>query len=135
MKLAVLVLLSMSCADETRAVIISADGVPVLDVEIERAVTARERQTGLRGHAPLDAHESLLIELPAPTEVCIVNDGVAFAIDAVYLDDLDVVVAVARDIAAADPTPRCEKQIARVLELAAGAAHGVDPGDRLVLRQ
>lgn len=128
-----LALASTSCTDELRAEIVSASGVAVLSVTIERATTARARQTGLRGHAPLDAHQGLLIELPVPTEVCIVNDGVRFPIDAVYLDDADAVIAVARDIAAGDATPRCQDAVARVLELAAGVAHAVTLSDALIV--
>ena len=108
-------------------------GATVVDVEVELATTADERARGLRGHAPLGDGEGLVIELPQALEVCIVNDGVDFAIDAVYAGDGGDVVALEPAIAAGDATARCHDGVARVLEVAAGVASEVAIGDVLVV--
>jgi uncharacterized membrane protein (UPF0127 family) len=111
----------------------TGSGDQVLAVEVELALTAEDRALGLRGRAPLADTDGLLIELPRATEVCIVNDGVAFAIDAVYAADDGAVVRVERAIAAGNATARCERATRRVLEVAAGVADAVAVGDRLTL--
>ncbi len=107
---------------------------PVVDVAVDVATTAEERMRGLRGRDALADGEGLLIEMPAVLDdVCIVNDGVAFDIDAVYADGDGAVIAVATNIVAGDGTPRCEDGVRHVLEVSAGVAAGVEPGDQLVI--
>lgn len=97
----------------------------------EVASTEAERAQGLRGRDPLGPGEALLLEFSVEDEICIVNDGVSFAIDAAYADADGVVVALERAIAAGDPTPRCHARTQRVLETAAGELEAAEVGDRL----
>ncbi|MCA9531649.1 MAG: DUF192 domain-containing protein [Myxococcales bacterium] len=122
------------CADapSPQARVVGPDGAPRLAVRVELAVTPAERVRGLRGHAPLGPRDGLLIVTPGPSELCIVNDGVSFAIDEVFARADGVVAAVEREVAAGDPTPHCHEGIQSVLEVAAGVAARVRPGDRLI---
>jgi len=99
----------------------------------EVAETEAARRTGLSGRAPLEPSEALLLVFPLQGEVCIVNDGVSFSIDAVYLDDVGTVVAIERDIPAHDGTARCRDGVRYVLETAAGTVGGLEPGDTITL--
>ncbi|MAQ16455.1 MAG: hypothetical protein CMN30_16890 [Sandaracinus sp.] len=103
------------------------EGALVLEVEVERAVTAAERRAGLEGRDPLAAGHGLLLEFPVEDEVCIANGGVDFGIDGIFLDASGLVTALEREIPAGDPTVRCGR--ARwVLEVGSGAAAEVVPG-------
>jgi uncharacterized membrane protein (UPF0127 family) len=102
-----------------------------LDVCAERARTADERRQGLRGREPLPEGRGLLLEFPVEDEVCIFNEGVDFAIDAVYADATGRVVAVERRIPAGDGSSRCHRPVQYILELRAGVARDVREGDRL----
>jgi len=131
--LLVLLVATAACDDGRIEVSVERDGVSVLEVRAERAITADERRRGLRGHPGLGERDGLLIELPVVTEVCIVNGGVGFAIDAVHADGDGVIVAVERAIAAGDEQARCHDGVLDVLETAAGVAGDVAVGDRLVI--
>jgi len=109
----------------------AGSGETVLAVDAEVARTADERRAGLRGHAPLANGEGLLIEMPQPLDICIVNDGVDFAIDAIYAVDDGTVIAIERNIPAGDPTARCQSAVRWVLEVGAGGAAAVSAGDHL----
>ncbi len=130
-----LVVFGVACGDAGAVVRIESatTGEALLVADADRAVTADERMRGLRGRAALAAGEGLLIEIPIATEVCIVNDGVAFAIDAIYASEAGEVIAIEREIAAGDGTPRCVAETRRVLEVSAGAASSVRVGDRMVV--
>jgi len=121
-----------ACPDgnTVRVTVERADAI-VLAVDAEVARTADERRTGLRGHAPLADGEGLLIEMPQPLDICIVNDGVDFAIDAIYAAADGTVIAIERNIPAGDPTARCQSAVRWVLEVNAGAAAPVSTGDHL----
>jgi len=97
------------------------------------AETAADRMRGLRGAASLEAGEGLLLAFPIEGEVCIVNDGVSFPLDVVYVDTAGLVVAVERDVAAGDATPRCHPRVRSVLEVSAGAAASVVLGDQVTM--
>ncbi|HJL14207.1 MAG TPA: DUF192 domain-containing protein [Sandaracinaceae bacterium LLY-WYZ-13_1] len=125
----VLVALGCACAGGRVVTVETADAALELCAEV--ATTEAERRQGLRGRAPLAPDEALLLDFPTPDEICIVNDGVDFAIDALYAAPDGTVVAVERAIAAGDPTPRCHPGTEDVLETAAGVLAGVAPGDRL----
>jgi len=109
----------------------AGSGETILAVDAEVARTAEERRTGLRGHAPLGDGDGLLIEMPQALDICIVNDGVDFDIDAVYAAGDGTVIAVERAIPAGDPTARCQSAVRWVLEVGAGAADPVSAGDHL----
>ncbi len=109
----------------------AGSGETILSVDAEVARTADERRTGLRGHAALADGEGLLIEMPQPLDICIVNDGVDFPIDAIYAGAAGTVIAIERTIPAGDPTARCQPAVRWVLELSAGAAAPVSPNDHL----
>lgn len=97
------------------------------------AESAADRMRGLRGAAPLEVGEALLLRFPIEGEVCIVNDGVSFPLDVLYADTDGLVVAVERDVAAGDATPRCHLRVRSVLEVAAGGAETVAVGDRVTM--
>ncbi|HVM97592.1 MAG TPA: DUF192 domain-containing protein [Candidatus Acidoferrales bacterium] len=100
------------------------------DVEIASDEVAR--RTGLMGHAALDSMHGLLIVLPAEGETCITNQGVGFAIDAVFADSTGQVVAVDSNITAGDPTLRCHTAVRSILEVGGGEASAIQIGDHLL---
>jgi uncharacterized membrane protein (UPF0127 family) len=110
---------------------ITLDGA--LDVCADVAATEAERREGLAGRPPLEEDEGLWLAFSVEGEVCIVNGDVGYAIDAVYADSANVVQAVAPNIPAGDATARCERATRNVLEVRAGEASGVQPGDILVI--
>lgn len=118
---------ALGCSDPARVVIESPAGEVVVDVEVDIAASAEERERGLRGRSLGERH-GLLIELPVAGEVCVVNTGVELDIDAVFIGGDARVSAVAREIPAGDGQSRCE--VARwILEVRAGTAAAVMPGD------
>lgn len=102
--------------------------VGALEICAEVADTEAARAQGLAGRAPLEADEGLLLDFPVADEICIVNAGVGFAIDAIYVAPSDEVVAIERDIPADDPTPRCVEDTKRVLEVSAGVSAAIELG-------
>ena len=85
----------------------------------------------LRVVRPLAPGEGLLLPFPVEDEICIVNDGVSFALDVAYADAAGQVIAIERRLPANDGTPRCHGPARDVLETAAGALDGVEIGARL----
>lgn len=120
-----------ACGADPIARVQAPDGEPRLRVHVQVARTAAERRQGLRGRASLGDDEGLWIAFPVEGEVCLVNDGVPFGVDALFVDAASTVTAVA-SLAPDQATPVCG--LARdVLELAAGRAASVEVGDRAVL--
>lgn len=114
------------------ATVYSPDGDPVAEFIVFEANTAAMRRDGLRVLDPLAPGTGLLLNFPVTGEVCIVNGGVSYAIDAVFIGDPgDVVVAVERGIPALDESARCIDNVHSVLEVRAGEAANVSLGDRL----
>lgn len=113
-----------------RVRVVSPSGESRLAVCAVEASTAASRERGLRGSAALGPAEGLWMTWPQPVSPCLVNDGVAFDVDAVLVDAARTVVAV-QPLAANDPTPRCHDRVQYVLELAGGTASGILPGDRV----
>ena len=103
----------------------------VTEVQVEVASSEAARRDGLRGYDSLAADGGLLLSFPGASEVCIVNDGVAFAIDAVFAEG-GVVTATELAIDAGDGTPRCHRADA-VLEVNVGAAAQVQVGDDFIV--
>lgn len=122
-----LALVSTGCCDAL--VVQTSEGELTLCVEVAETETARIE--GLRGRDPLGPGEALHLPFPVEGEVCVVNDGVSFAIDALYADPDGAVVAVERGIPAGDATGRCHRA-QHVVETAAGELDAVDVGDRLL---
>jgi uncharacterized membrane protein (UPF0127 family) len=120
------------CGDAPLRVRVEApDGGVALEVRAGEAITAAERRAGLTAVPPLEIDEGLLLEFPIEGEVCLVNEGVPYAIDAVYVDSSARVVALERAIPADDPTFRCHLATRTVLEVVAGAAAEVALGDTM----
>lgn len=71
--------------------------------------------------------EGLLLRFPVEGEVCLVNDGVATPVDAVFFDQRGVVTALMR-LPAHDGTARCAGPARDVLELPGGASERVVVG-------
>jgi uncharacterized membrane protein (UPF0127 family) len=108
-------------------------GQVLIEAHADLAITADERRQGLRGHAPLAPGDALLLILPRELEICIVNNDVSFAIDAIYARGNGNILAVERNIPADDGTARCHLDVRWVVEIAAGEARVVEPGDRLII--
>lgn len=105
-----------------------------LEVCAEVAASEDERRRGLRGHAPLAPDEALLIALPRELDdICVVNGGVSFDIDAILARADGIIVAIERSIPAGDDTARCHDGIHWIAETAAGRAASAAPGDRLLI--
>ncbi len=99
--------------------------------DVELADTAAARAQGLRGAPPLQPHQGLVLIFPrALDDVCLDNRDVRFAIDAVIAGDDGLVHAVAT-LEPNDPQPRCHDRVRWILEVAAGAAAAIRPGDTL----
>jgi len=120
------------CPGGVRAVIVDADGAPRLEVCAGLAETAEERMLGLMGMT-LDAEEGLLLRFPVEGEICITNSGVMLDLDLVWVDASGAVTAVERDVPAEDATLRCHLPAQDVLEVRAGIAASVMPGQLLQL--
>lgn len=116
-----------ACQDGRLVEIVEADLVVCAEV----ADTEAQRATGLRLSDGLGSDEGLLLEFNTEGNVCIVNTGVAFSIDAIFASNDGTVVAVERRIAANDEAARCHDSTRRVLELAAGTASAVRGGHQL----
>lgn len=121
----VLALSTLGCDGRPRARIETAGGEVLLDVAVQVARDEDARRRGLRGRTSLAPDEGLWIAFPAEDEICLVNDGVPFAIDAILLRER--VVSEVLSLEADDPTPRCARA-SEVLEVAAGVARDVYPG-------
>src|SRR5262249_53467691 len=93
----------------------------------ELADTPRKRMWGLLGRAGLDEGEGMLFRPAGSIHMFFMR----FPIDAVFCDGDLVVVGVERDL---KPWKTARRKGAKVvIELAAGAAAGIEPGDRLLL--
>ena len=128
------VAVALGCTDPSPSVSIERGDQtlePIAQFRVDVARTAAERAAGLRGAEPLCDDCGLWIEFPLTTEACIVNDGVSFALDVVYVTEAGSVVAVERDVPAADATARCHSDVRSILEVSAGAASVVAIGDRV----
>jgi uncharacterized membrane protein (UPF0127 family) len=119
-----------SCACGERAFSIEASPA-ALSACAGVASTAQDRARGLIGRAPLSDREALWLEWPTSVEACIANAGVSFAIDAVFVDEAGLVLAVERAIPADDPAVRCHAMTRHVIELRADAARAVSAGSRV----
>src|SRR5690606_37801038 len=95
------------------------------------ATTELERRQGLAGRTELPPDRGLLLHFPLTGEVCIVNTGVVFDIDAIYADELGTIVAIERGIPAQNSSPRCVEGVRNVLEVNAGVADPFAAGDML----
>jgi uncharacterized membrane protein (UPF0127 family) len=98
---------------------------------VDVATTEAARARGLRGSPPLGEGEGLLLTFEVEGEICIVNDGVPFAIDVAWARTDGFVTAIER-AESNDPTVRCHPTTRDVLEVRAGALDGITPGARLV---
>ena len=123
--------LLLACGAEPIARVRAPDGALRLRVHVEVAQTATERRQGLRGRPTLDDNEGLWIAFPVEDEVCLINTGVPFGIDALFVDAASTVTSVATLAPGQDETV-CG--LARdVLEVASGQAASVTAGDRATL--
>lgn len=113
------------CDDRPRARIETEEGVVVLEVAVDVARSEGERRRGLRGRQALAPDEGLWIAFPGEDEICLVNDGVPFGVDAILLRARVVSEVLLLD--ADDPTPRCGRA-SEVLEVGAGRAREVRAG-------
>ncbi len=130
-----LFLVGCGCDGEVEVQVLSDSGQERLTVCAALAQSASARKTGLRGSDGLANHQGLVLVFPAESEVCLVNQGVGFSIDAVLADEQGEVVGLERAIVADDPELRCHPQVLHVLEVAAGVARSVRLGDRLMLAE
>jgi uncharacterized membrane protein (UPF0127 family) len=102
------------------------DGSVVCD-RCALAVRPFARMKGLLGRSELDPREGILLRPAGSIHMLFMR----FAIDAIFCDDDLVVIDVARDLSPWKVAAR--RGAKQVIELAAGAAAGVEPGDRLSL--
>jgi len=110
----------------TVGVLKNADGEVVCE-RCELADTALKRLRGLLGRSSLDEGEGMLFRPAGSIHMFFMR----FPIDAVFCDRDLVVVGVERDL---QPWKMARRKGAKVvIELAAGAAGGVEAGDRLFL--
>ena len=73
------------CATPLYAAIIGG-GESKLRVAVDLAETEDARRQGLRSYSSLSPDQGLALVFPGPSEVCITNEGVSFAIDAVFVE-------------------------------------------------
>jgi uncharacterized membrane protein (UPF0127 family) len=124
-------LLLAGCACEGREFTLRRGDAEVTRGCAEVADTAAARAVGLTGRDAPPEGRAMWLQFPMPTEACIVNRGVRFAIDAAYVSPSGVVSAVERGFPAGDPTPRCHDGALHVIEWASATAPGVRVGDRV----
>jgi uncharacterized membrane protein (UPF0127 family) len=102
-------------------------GGEVVCERCELADTALKRMKGLLGRSGLDDGEGMLFRPAGSIHMFFMR----FPIDAVFCDRDLVVVGVEHDL---KPWKTARRRGAKVvIELAAGAAGGLEPGDRLFL--
>ena len=110
-----------------RLTTVRTDDGRVVCARCELATTFWTRFRGLMGRASLAPDEGMLFRPGGSIHMFFMR----FAIDAVFCDRDLVVVGVARELR---PWRTARRKGAKVVvELAAGAAAGVEPGDRLFL--
>ena len=119
----------LGCGDDPRVAITRGSDV-VLEVHVEVARDEDARREGLRGR-DLGDDEGLWMIFPAASEVCLVNDGVDFDVDAVFV--VEGRVGSVATLHANDPTPNCSTA-SEVLEVRSGVASDVRSGDDVRLR-
>ena len=103
-----LALSALACAEPDR-IVFEREGAVVLEVEVRLAVDEAARRRGLRETEALGVDEGLLIQFPAASEVCIVNEGVTFPIDVVYAEGGRVGVVETAVPAGDASAPRSER--------------------------
>ena len=109
------------------AATLSKDDGTVISRNCLLAVTSFTRSRGLLGRGQLEPGEAMLFRPAGSIHMFFMR----FAIDAVFCDRDLVVIDVVRDLR---PWRMAGRKGAKVVvELAAGAARDVSPGDRLVL--
>jgi len=113
-----LLLLVVGCTDDPVVVVRTPEGDVRARYHVEVARTAAARMQGLRGIDGLAKDDGLWIEFPVDDEVCIVNSGVSFAIDAVFVRSERVVAVETFEPEEAEP--RCFIG-SEVLEVSAGS--------------
>ena len=102
-------------------------GGEVVCARCELANTPLKRMRGLLGRSGLDDSEGMLFRPAGSIHMFFMR----FAIDAVFCDRDLVVIGVEHDL---KPWKTARRKGAKVVvELAAGAAAGLEPGDRLFL--
>jgi uncharacterized membrane protein (UPF0127 family) len=102
-------------------------GGEVVCERCELANTPLKRMRGLLGRSSLDEDEGMLFRPAGSIHMFFMR----FAIDAVFCDRELVVIGVERDL---KPWKMARRKGAKVvIELAAGAAGALEPGDRLFL--
>ena len=107
--------------EDTSGVVTSIFAVTIAD-------TAAERAAGLRDRPALQDNEALWLRFPVTDEICIVNSGVPYDIDVLFVDEDDAVIAIERGVPAEDATARCVMDTRSVVEVVAGAAADVQVG-------
>lgn len=122
--------LLLACDAEPHVWVTRGDAL-LVDVRVSIARDEDARRRGLRGLA-LERDEGLWIVFPATSEVCLVNDGVAIDVDAIFVID-GRVEGVAR-LPSDDPNPVCA-EAGEVLEVHAGVADEVQVGDEVTWRE
>ncbi len=102
-------------------------GGEIVCAHCELADTPLKRMRGLLGRSGLDEDEGMLFRPAGSIHMFFMR----FPIDAVFCDRDLVVVGIERDL---QPWKAARRKGAKVvIELAAGAAGGLEPGDRLFL--
>lgn len=110
--------------------VVGGDGVARLEACVEVADTAAARRAGLAGRGALEEGAGLLLAFPHEDEICITSEGMRFALDVVFVDAERAVTSV--DSLAMGAAPICRPRTAWVIEVAAGDADAVRPGDMLM---
>lgn len=129
-----LVLFVAGCGGGDRVLlrVLGEDGQVELEIHAEIARSPVERTTGLKQWGErIELDEGLLIELPLEDDVCISNEGVAFAIDAIFVDGDANVTAIERNLAADSAETLCHDHIHYIVEVGSGVADEVNVGSRL----
>jgi uncharacterized protein len=107
--------------------VLRRSGGEIVCERCELADTPLKRMRGLLGRSGLEPGEGMLFRPAGSIHMMFMR----FPIDAVFCDPDLVVVGIERDL---KPWQTARRKGAKVVvELAAGAAAGVDVGDRLVL--
>lgn len=125
MRAAVFALGLVAC-ESGAAAVVERDGARVAEFAVDVAETADARREGLRGYDSLAPGVGLWIAFPVEDEVCITNEGVGFAIDAVYV--AGGAVTAIESFGAGEAALRCARADA-VLEVAGGEAGAIVIGD------
>ena len=129
--LVAVVVFAMACETNSAhppTVSILSSGTPLVDVPVITATTAAERMAGLGAYPNLPLTVGLVLVFPVEGQVCLTNEPVSYAIDAILANELGEEVGRRCGWPAGSPDVQCWNDVKYVLEMHGGmlCAYGTE---------